>query len=173
MSGEGERRVDSEHLFFLAGILAFLVWYLWTSTVASPTFSNLILIGPVGAVAGLLAFYVGATEIFGHTAVMKAAAFGQGAAAESAPSRFRAGSLTTIGLLMALFGLFVAAIPYAGFDIATFVFVLAALWLLGERRVLFSLSLSLAIAIALSVAALTLLTFPMPLAIARSLWRAL
>ena len=34
-----------------------------------------------------------------------------------------------------------AAIPYVGFDVATFVFVLATLWLLGERRVLFSLSL--------------------------------
>jgi hypothetical protein len=173
MSSEGERRVDWEHLSFLAAILAFLVWYLWTSTLASPTFSNLILIAPVGATAGLLALYVGATEIFGHSGVMKAAAFGHGPAAESAPSRFRAGSLTMIALLMALFGLFVAAIPYAGFDVATFFFVLATLWLLGERSILFSLSLSLAIAVALSIAALTLLTFPMPLAIARSLWRAL
>lgn len=172
MSSEGGRRVDWEHLFFLAGILAFLVWYLWTSTVASPTFSNLILIAPVGAVAGVLALYIGAAEIFGHTAVMKAATF-SASAEQHAPSRFRAGSLATIGLLMALFGLFVAAIPYAGFDVATFVFVLATLWLLGERRVAFSLSLSLVIAAALSVAALTLLTFPMPLLIARSLWRAL
>jgi len=74
---------------------------------------------------------------------------------------------------MVLFGAFVAAIPYAGFDAATFVFVLATLWLLGERRIVFSLSLSLGIAAALSVAALTLLTFPMPLLVARSLWRAL
>lgn len=174
MSSAREHRTDREHLFFLVAVLAFLVWYLWTSTVASPTFSNLILIAPVGALAGLLALYIGATEIFGHAAVMKVTAFRQGAAAgQHTPSRFRAGSLVTIGLLMALFGAFVAAIPYAGFDIATFVFVLATLWLLGERRVLFSLSLSLGIAVALSIAALTLLTFPMPLLIARSLWRAL
>jgi putative tricarboxylic transport membrane protein len=173
MSSEREHRTDWEHLVFLAIVLIFLVWYLWTATAASPTFSNLILIAPIGAVAGILALYIGAVETFGHTAVMKAAAFGQGAAAETAPSRFRAGSLTTIGLLMVLFGLFVVAIPYVGFDVATFVFVLATLWLLGERRVLFSLSLALGIAAALSIAALTLLTFPMPLAIARSLWRAL
>jgi len=173
MPSEGDRHTDCEHIFFLGIILIFLVWYLWTATVASPTFSNLILIAPVGAVAGLLALYVGAAEIFGHDAAMKATAIGQGAAAEAAPSRFRAGSLTTIGLLMALFGLFVAAIPYAGFDVATFFFILATLWLLGERRVLFSLSLALGMAAALSIAALTLLTFPMPLAIARSLWRAL
>ena len=172
MASEGEHRTDWEHLIFLTVILAFLVWYLWTATVASPTFSNLILIAPVGAVAGILALYVGTTEIFGHAAVMRAAAF-SAAAEQHAPSRFRAGSLATIGLLMALFGLFVAAIPYAGFDVATFAFVLATLWLLGERRVLFSLSLSFGIAVALSIAALTLLAFPMPLLIARSLWRAL
>lgn len=172
MASEGKHRTDWEHLFFLAIILAFLVWYLWTAAVASPTFSNLILIAPVGAVAGILALYVGATEIFGHAAVTRAAAF-SAAAEQHAPSRFRAGSLIKIGLLMVLFGAFVAAIPYAGFDVATFVFVLATLWLLGERRVLFSLSLALGIAAALSVAALTLLTFPMPLLIARSLWRAL
>lgn len=172
MSSEGEHRTDWEHLFFLAIVLAFLVWYLWTATAASPTFTNLILIAPVGAVAAILALYVALKEIFGHTAVMKAAAFGQAAAAaETAPSRFRSGSLATIALLMGLFGLFVAAIPYLGFDIATFFFVLATLWLLGERRVIFSLSLALGIAAALSIAALTLLTFPMPLGVARLLWR--
>jgi putative tricarboxylic transport membrane protein len=172
MASDDGHRTDWEHLFFLTVILLFLVWYLWTATVASPTFSNLILIAPVGALAGILVLYVGAAELSGHGAA-KATAFGHGAAAEQAPSRFRAGSLATIGLLMVLFGLFVAAIPYAGFDLASFIFVLATLWLLGERRVLFSLSLALGIAAALSVAALTLLTFPMPLLIARSLWRAL
>ena len=76
-------------------------------------------------------------------------------------------------LLMVLFALFVVGIPYIGFDLATFFFVIATLWLLGERRVVFSLSLALGIAVALSVAALTLLTFPMPLMLARSLWSSL
>ena len=100
MSSEGGRRADWEHLFFLTVVLAFLVWYLWTSTVASPTFSNLILIAPVGAVAGVLTLYVAATEIFGRAEVTTAASFGA-AAEQHTPSRFRAGSLTTIGLLMA------------------------------------------------------------------------
>jgi Tripartite tricarboxylate transporter TctB family len=43
--------------------------------------------------------------------------------------------------------LFVAGIPYLGFDLAIFFFVIAALWLFGERRVLFSLSLALGIAV--------------------------
>ena len=91
--------------------------------------------------------------------------------AEAAPGRFRTGSLGTSVALMGLFGLFVVAMPYLGFDVATFFFTLATLWLLGERRVIFSLSLALGISAALSLAALTLLTFPIPLGIARSLWR--
>ena len=167
MSSERGHRSDWEHVFFLAVVLLFLVWYLWTATAASPTFSNLILIAPVGAVAAVLLTYNAATEIFGHRAVARASDAGQeAAAAETAPSRFRAGSLTTIMLLMGLFGLFVVGIPYVGFDLATFFFVIATLWLLGERRVIFSISLALGIAVALSIAALTLLTFPMPLMLA-------
>jgi len=171
MPGERQHRADWEHLFFLAIILCFLVWYLWTATVASPTFSNLILLAPVGAVAIVLSLYVGLTEIVGQAALARPAAIAAAETAAPSPSRFRTSSLTTIMLLMALFALFVAAMPYLGFDIATFFFVLATLWLLGERRVMFSLTLALGIAVALSVAALTLLTFPMPLLIARSLWR--
>ena len=174
MPSERQHRTDWEHLFFLAVVSAFLVWYLWTATVASPTFSNLILIAPVGAVAFGLVFYVGSAEVFGRGAVTPISAIAQTeTGAEPAPSRFRSSSLTTILLLMGLFGLFVAAMPYLGFDLATFFFVLATLWLLGERRVLFSLALALGIAVALSVAALTLLTFPMPLGIARIVWSAM
>ena len=138
MPSESKRAIDWEHIFFLAAVLIFLVWYLSDATVASPTFSNLILIAPVGAIAAVLVFYIG-----------------------------------TIALLMVFFGLFVAAIPYAGFDVATFVFVIATLWLLGERSVVFMLTLALGISTGISVAALTLLTFPIPMAIARAVWRAL
>jgi len=174
MPSARQHRTDWEHIFFIALILLFLGWYLWTATAASPTFSNLILIAPVGVVAAVLLLYVGLAEIFGHDAVVRNSGLGQKTlAVEVEPSRFRASSLTTIATLMGLFGAFVVGIPYIGFDLATFFFVVATLWLLGERRVVFSLSLGLGIAVALSVAALTLLTFPMPLAIARSLWRGL
>ena len=173
MPSESVRRTDWEHILFIAVMLSFLVWYLWTATAASPTFSNLILIAPVGAIAGVLLIYVAATEVFGHRAVAPASGAPVETAAEPAPSRLRASSLATIMLLMLLVALFVVGIPYIGFDLATFFFVIATLWLLGERRVIFSLSLALGIAVALSVAALTLLTFPMPLMLARSLWSSL
>jgi hypothetical protein len=174
MPSDGKRAVDWEHIFFLAIVLTFLVWYLSDATMASPTFSNLILIAPIGAIAAVLVFYIGAIEIFGHRAAAKSVASRTGHAAAGAdPSRFRTGSLGTIALLMVFFGLFVAAIPYAGFDIATFFFVIATLRLLGERSVVFMLSLALGISAAISVAALTLLTFPIPMGIARALWRAL
>ncbi len=74
---------------------------------------------------------------------------------------------------MGLFGLFVAAMPYLGLDVASLIFIVATLWLLGERRVIFMLSLALSISAAISIAAMTLLTFPIPMGIARLLWRAL
>lgn len=47
--------------------------------------------------------------------------------------------------------LFLAGIPYLGFDVATFFFVIAVLWLFGERRVMFSLSVALGVAAALCI----------------------
>lgn len=174
MPSGGKRALDWEHLFFLAFILAFLAWYLTDATLASPTFSNLILVAPVGAIGAILALYIGAGEILDHRAAAEPAPTADSAgAAVPTLSRFRTGSLGTVALLMALFGLFVAAIPYLGFDLATFIFTIATLWLLGERRIIFTLSLALGMSAGISVAALTLLTFPVPMGIARALWRAL
>ncbi len=169
MSREREHVPDWEHLFFAAFVLAFIVWYLWTAAAASLTFSNLILIAPVGAAAGVLLLYIGLAEIFGWTPAAGASSVQTGSAA-AAHGRFRSGSVGTIAALMGLFGAFVVAIPYIGFDVATFLFVGATLWLLGERHVGVLLSLALGIAAALSLAALTLLTFPMPMAVARAVW---
>ncbi len=174
MPSERQHATDWEHVFFLVTILAFLVWYLWDATAASPTFTNLILIAPVGALAVILALYIGSIEIFGHHGMPKDAPVGKvETVAGNAPSRFRAGSVGTITLLMGCFGLFVAAIPYLGFDVATFGFIVATLWLLGERRVLFTLALALGISAGISITALTLLTFPIPMGIAPAVWRAL
>lgn len=52
-------------------------------------------------------------------------------------------------LLVAVVPLFLAGIPYVGLDLAIFFFVIAMLWLFGERRVLFSLSVALGIAVVL------------------------
>jgi putative tricarboxylic transport membrane protein len=172
MPNEKTRSVDWEHFLFLAIMAAFLVWYLADATLASPTFSNLILVAPVGAVAVGLLIYVVVAELIGPGAAVEAAAPAEGGATGD-PSRFRTTtSLGSITLLMVFFALFVAAIPYAGFDVATFVFVAATLWLLGERRVAFTLSLALGIAVGISIAAMTLLTFPLPMGVARILWRA-
>lgn len=170
MSREREHVPDWEHLLFAALLLAFIVWYLWTAAAASLTFSNLILIGPVGAVAAGLLLYIASIEIFGRMSAANASSIQADAAASTAHGRFRSGSLATIAALMGLFGAYVVAIPYIGFDVATFLFVGATLWLLGERNIAVLLSLALGIAVALSVAALTLQTFPIPLAVARAVW---
>ncbi len=171
MASERQHATDWEHVGFLAALLAFIIWYLCDATLASPTFSNLILIAPVGAFAILCGVYIGAVEILGYRNAAPAAT--ADTAAGASPSRFRAGSVGTIMLLMAFFALFVAAMPYLGFDIATFAFIAATLWLLGERRPLFIVTLAFGVAAAISIAALALLTFPIPMGIARAVWRIL
>jgi hypothetical protein len=173
MLREREHVPDWEHLFFVALLLGFVVWYLWTSASASATFSNLILIAPVGAVAAALLLFVAAVEIRGQAPAPGGAPARTESSAGASRGRFRSGSLATIAALMLFFGLFVIAIPYAGFDVATFVFAAAVMWLLGERRIGFLLALALGLAVVLSIAALTLLTFPMPLTVARALWSGL
>ena len=166
----GQKLPDWEHLLFLAMLLGFVTWYLSTSTIASATFSNLILIAPVSAGAILLLLYIGWNEIASPSPAAPTTLSQMEPQTNVSASRFRSGSIRTIAALMGLFALFVAAIPYLGFDVSTFFFIGATLWLLGERRVIFSLTIALAIAAALSIAALTLLTFPMPLGVARVLW---
>jgi len=58
--------------------------------------------------------------------------------------------------------LFLAGIPYLGVDLAVFFFVIAALWLAGERRVLFSLLLALGIATALCAGCAAVFAFGLP-----------
>jgi len=158
---------------FLATLLGFVIWYLSTVTVASATFSNLILVAPVSAAAILFLLYIGWKE-FAALSSDAPTELPQTEPQSNVPAgRFRSGSVGTIAALMGLFALFVAATPYVGFDISTFFFVAATVWLLGERRVIFSLTLAFAVAAALSIAALTLLTFPMPLGVARVLWSGL
>jgi hypothetical protein len=165
---------DWEHLVFLSAIVAFLIWYVWDATAASPTFSNLILIAPAAAAAFTLALYIATVEILGRGALPQPARRGGEAPAPPVgPSRFRPAAVGAIAGLMALFAAFVIAIPYAGFDIASFAFVVMTLWLLGERRIIVTLMLALSIAAGVSAAAIALLTVPIPMAVAGRLWSAL
>jgi|SRR6185437_2771397 hypothetical protein len=107
MSREREHVPDWEHLLFAALLLAFIVWYLWTAAAASLTFSNLILIAPVGAVAAGLLLYIASVEIFGRMPATSASAVQTDSTASTPHGRFRSGSLATIAALMGLFGAFV------------------------------------------------------------------
>jgi hypothetical protein len=173
MPGTERRVIDWEHLAVVLAILGFLAWYLSDAALASPTFSNLILIAPIGACAAALALFVGVTEILNRQAPAPVIDLHQGETSETAPSRFRSGSIKAILLLMGLFAIYVAAIPYAGFDVASFFFIAGTLWLLGERRVLMTLAIALGVSAGISLAALTLLTVPVPLGVAPIFWSAL
>lgn len=181
MSDKEQHYIDWGHLGFLSAIIVFIVWFLWTSAAASLTFSNLILIGPVGLFAFLLSIYLAAIEIIKFRVEPKIAQLDQISGHTKAdrfravvgPARFRNGSLKKTFLLMGLFGLFVAAISYCGFDIASFFFLTITTWALGERRFFFIVALALCVSGSISFVALAMPTYPIPMGIARYIWRSL
>ena len=88
-----------------------------------------MMIAPAAAI-GAVALLVSILEDIRAGSSLQEPAEGAAAGAESAGQTFR-----TV-LFMALLCLYVAAVPFAGFDIASFVFLALALLVQGERRIL-------------------------------------
>jgi hypothetical protein len=164
------RRVHLEHLAFLVAMAGFVIWYFWTCVSAAFTFENLILIGPVAVAALLLASYIFASEIFGYSRRRTSPINGEAPSTAVAAVNVKRGSDRVSVAMMVLFFLFVAAIPYGGFDVASFWYIAVVLFVLGERRVYFVLPLALFTSLGISLIALALLTYPVPTLAAGWLW---
>jgi hypothetical protein len=117
--------IDVPHLLVLLGIEAFCAWYLMDARAASTDVQNLLLIEPAAILAFIFFFFI-LRDIVKITP----------AAVSMAPRDPLASTMIRriIGS-MALLGLYVGAMPYAGFDVATAAYVFASLVLLGERRI--------------------------------------
>ncbi len=122
------KRLDWGHVVFVVCIAALSAWYLGDAIAASPRVENLILIAPAAALAlGLCALIIGRTVYDAATADASASP-----RAERTPltwSRMRPVAF------IVLFGLYVAALEPMGFDVASWLFIAAALVLTGERRI--------------------------------------
>lgn len=134
------RRIQYGHVAFLVAVAAYAIWRLVDARAASSSFQNLLLIEPV--VFGMLALV--AVIAFGVIvrrqggAEDEAAPIPDLAAAEAAPDAPPADEkrdLLQVAAAMVLTAVFLALIPPLGLDVATFLFVAAALYLQGERRV--------------------------------------
>lgn len=71
--------------------------------------------------------------------------------------------VTDVLPVIGLFGAYVLSLHWLGFDIGTFLFIAAFLWLQGERRKIWLIAYSLAFAFALSFFFSAMLPYPMPM----------
>ncbi|MDX1499296.1 MAG: tripartite tricarboxylate transporter TctB family protein [Woeseiaceae bacterium] len=143
------RQIADIAVVALLGLLTGL--YLWDAVRASTAFLHLILVAPLAVLILALCLLV----LVRTLATRPAADAGAG----GAPRDEAAGALIAIGLFTA----FVAALPWLGFDGATFLFIAAFLRLHGEsswlRIVIYALAFSLGLALGFSA----LLPYPMPM----------
>jgi hypothetical protein len=151
-------RVEWGHLALVAGIAAFCGWYWFDARSASSNVQNLLLIQP----AAILALALCAAIAYGAVTVERdgpAVAPPESAATAAPAVRKREWR----GVLVAgLLGVHVVAIIPLGFDVATFAFLAAAMYLLGERRPVFLLGYSAVLAVALSYGFKVMLSVPVP-----------
>ncbi|MCP1337915.1 tripartite tricarboxylate transporter TctB family protein [Futiania mangrovi] len=109
------------HLAFIGAAAAFLIWYFLDAYGASSRLENLMLIAPATAIGLGLCLFLAAAEFVTV----------EGAAPRTALPAVD----PRVPLFMALLAAYVAALVYdLGFDVASFLFLAASLWVLGERR---------------------------------------
>jgi hypothetical protein len=120
--------VDIPHLAFATGIVAWAVWFCRDAWRSARDVENLIMIVPASIAA--VAFYIVVAAGCFHILDLAAPPV----ESPRRPLDRRLG--LKIAGTMAMLAAFVVAGPLIGFDVASFAYVLAMLFFLGERRVL-------------------------------------
>lgn len=117
--------IDVPHLLVLLCIEAFCLWYLLDARAASTDVQNLLLIEPAAFLAFIFFFLIlrDIVKIAGAPVAMEPR------------DRLARGKIIRVVGSMALLGMYVGAMDFIGFDLATALYVFGSLALLGERRV--------------------------------------
>ena len=147
MKAQSWKRDDLGHLAFVAAVLIFLAWFAVDTWRISSQLQNLMLVVPVAAAGWLVGLYV-ATDVILRP--------GRSAPDDSATTDLR------IPLFMLAVCAYVAALSLTGFDIATFLFLATALYLLGERSLMPVLGYSLAMTAFAVYGLREMVTVPVP-----------
>lgn len=147
--------VDLPHLAFATAIAAWCAWFCWDAWRAQRDVENLIMIVPASAAA--LGFY----------AVVAASCFRVTGGAPDAAGPARRALAPGIGRkiagTMALLAAYAITGPTIGFDVASFVYVLLMLLLLGERRVVPLVLVPTVFCVVVIYSFATILSTPLPL----------
>lgn len=139
-------RHQQADLCMLLALTSLVIWYLLDAYNASSHFANMILILPVSAVVLVLC-------------VIEFIAQLRGAHAPPADLDPVASMLPVIVLFIG----FVLSLEWLGFDVGTFVFISAFLWLHGEQRIKWLLGYSITFALLMSLFFSVMLPYPMPM----------
>jgi hypothetical protein len=147
--------IDLPHLAFATEIVAWCIWYCQDAWHAQRDVENLIMILPASCAAVILYVVVAAGCV--HTVRDQEQAV--------APLRrsLASGIVGKIAGTMALLAAYVVAAPLIGFDVMSFVYILAMLLFLGERRVAVLLLAPLLFCAVVIYCFNTILATPLPL----------
>jgi Tripartite tricarboxylate transporter TctB family len=149
--------VDLPHLAFVTGLAGYCTWYfhdVWSNANDS---TDLLLIGPLFIAVVILYLFIAVGTINVERA--------EGGRATAGPAREALSRFARIRIFgsMFFFTAYVFSISYIGFDVATFLYVLCALLLLGERRPIVLVALPLVFCALAIYLFRTILQMPMPL----------
>lgn len=125
--------VDWGHLIFLAAIGAWVLWYLLDAVSASLNIHNLLLVAPLSVVALCLCLVI-LPQCFRRAGEVEAQPSAPGPHGASALGSLSLRKLAPVGGLVVALGLYVSLLDVIGFDVATWLFVLATMVICGERR---------------------------------------
>ncbi len=144
-------------------IAAVVVWYMIDAYNASTKVANLLLIVPIGLIS--LAFLAGILiqiipRFFAPTADKSSA----GSSQTDADDNNEEGT-EKIFPAMGLLALYVLALSFIGFDIATCLFVGAMLFVQGERRPFWLIGFPIIFSFLVSLFFVAMIPYPMPMAI--------
>jgi hypothetical protein len=145
--------VDLPHFAFATGIVVWSAWFCWDAWRTSVDVENMILIVPIAVVAVILYLFV-AVSCFRVSSTTRR-------------EPLAAGMGIRIACSMALLAAFVVAGPLIGFDVACFLYLLAMMVFLGERRILVLLLAPLLFCVAAIYCFSELLSTPLPLLFSR------
>jgi hypothetical protein len=148
---------DLPHALLVSAIAGWCLWYFFDARSASGNVQNLVLIEPLAILVAILWILILRETIH----------IGQAGEAQdcAAAPREQLDGPTTLKIFgsMGLLGLYVASMSTIGLDIATFVYVLATLFLLGERRPAVLLPVPVVFTAIVVMAFDRLLSTPLPL----------
>ena len=154
MNDRTRRSIEWGHVALLALICAVVIAYLVDARGVSTKINNLLMVEPAAILALIFAALV-IPQVF-----VRRAPDEQGEARQHERRR-----LLTVAAVAALFGAMVLFMERIGFDVATFVFMVVALWLCGERKIWLVLLFSAVFTVAVIYGYQLLVPYPFPLTV--------